>query len=79
MVKRDGGSTSRMLGSSLFCPMLVRRTAMVTISAPDASMAGGLVQVLVLAGADEETGPVLAAGDDERIVMGTDIVRFPLI
>src|SRR5688572_365774 len=39
MVKRAGGSTSRMLGSPLFWPMLVRRIATVTISAPDASIA----------------------------------------
>jgi hypothetical protein len=39
MVKRDGGNTSRMLGSSLFWPMFVRRIATVTISAPEASIA----------------------------------------
>src|SRR5258706_16144351 len=39
MVKREGGSTSSRLGSPAFWPMLVRRIATVTISAPEASIA----------------------------------------
>src|SRR5881394_1186446 len=39
MVYLDGGSTSSRFGSPAFWPMLVRRMATVTISAPLASMA----------------------------------------
>jgi hypothetical protein len=39
MVNCDGGSTSSRFGSPAFWPMLVRRMATVTISAPEASIA----------------------------------------
>jgi hypothetical protein len=47
--------------------MLVRRMATVMISAPEASMAARLREVLVFAGADQQARLIGLAGDDEGI------------
>jgi hypothetical protein len=67
-VNSDGGSASSSDGAPASWPMLVRRMATVTISAPDATpRIARLREVAVLASADEQARPIGAAGDDERI------------